>query len=171
MRDGLVKAGVAFGLVACGGMAWFVVHYVVQARDQGTAGTVAQGLAAVLVPVAVLAVWLARRFPPGGPAIDLGQAADDLAMRVRRQWEDAALQRGLSHHPLAVRWTWSPRGLSGSPSAAAGDQLIAPLPDVLPTSSRQLEQGKVSDLFAIYGGLGSGRMVLVGGRGQGRAGR
>ena len=170
MRVSLVRASVAFGLVACGGAVWFAVHYVVQARNQGTAATVAQALAAVLVPVAGLAVWLVRRFQPGGPAIDLAQAADDLAARVRRQWAEAALQRGLSHHRLAVRWAWSPRGLSGSPRAATSDQRIAPLPDVPPASPRQLKAGDLSHLFAIYAGLGSGRMVLAGAPGAGKSG-
>jgi hypothetical protein len=157
-------------LIACGGVAWLAVHYVVQARNQGTAGTVAQGLAAVLVPVAGLAVWLVRQAQRGVPDIDVGQAADDLAQRVERQWKDAALQRGLFHHPLEVRWTWSPRALTGSRGAATGHQWIAPLPGVLPTTPQQLEKGDLNDLFAIYGGLGSGRIILVGTPGAGKSG-
>ncbi len=169
MRFRWVRAGVALGLIVCGAAAWFAVHYVIQARDQDTAGTVAEGLAAVLVPVAGLAAWLVHQFRPG-PGIDIKQAADDLARRVKRQWDEAAQQRGLLHHPLAVRWTWSRRGLSGSRSVAAGDQWIVPLPDVTPATSQQLEEGDLSDLFAIYGGLGSGRMVLVGAPGAGKSG-
>lgn len=62
MRSGWVRAGVAIGLVACGSVAWFAVHYVVQARDPSTAGTVAQALAAVFVPLAALAAWLVTKF-------------------------------------------------------------------------------------------------------------
>lgn len=76
MRGSWVKASVACGLVACGGVAWLAVHYVLHARDPGTAGTVAQGLAAVLVPVAGLAVWLVRRFQLDVPTIDLRRAYD-----------------------------------------------------------------------------------------------
>jgi hypothetical protein len=145
MRGWRVKAGVAFGLIACGGVAWFAVRYVVQARDQGTAGTVAQGLAAVLVPVAGLAVWLVRQFRQGVPPIDLAQAADDLAGRVGRQWRDAELQRGLSYRPLAVRWTWSSRGLSGPPGDAVGDARrprMAPLPGCSRITRRELARGR-----------------------------
>ena len=127
MRRGWGKAGVACGLIACGAVAWFAVHYVVQSRDQGTAGTVAQGLAAVLVPVAGLAVWLARRFQTGPPTIDLKQAADDLAEEVEQEWQKAALQRGMDPPWLNVRWQWR-RGLSGSRNVAAGDQRTDPLP-------------------------------------------
>jgi hypothetical protein len=173
MRGWRVKAGVAFGLVACGGVAWFAVHYVVQARDRGTAGTVAQGLAAVLVPVAGLAVWLVRQFRQGVPPIDLAQAADDLAGRVGRQWRDAELQRGLSYRALAVRWTWSSRGLSGPPGDAVGDARrprMAPLPGCSRITRRELARGDLSELFQVYGGLDSGRIVLAGAPGAGKSG-
>ena len=159
--------------MACGGVAWFAVHYVVQARDQSTAGTVAQGLAAVLVPVVGLGVWLVRHVRQSAPAIDLRQAVDDLAGRVGRQWHEAALQRGLFDRPLAVHWTWSPRGLSGPVDDAVGDrraQRIAPLPGLSRVTSQQLVRGDLSDIFAVYGGLDSGRLVVVGAPGAGKSG-
>lgn len=181
MRFGWMRAGVALGLIVCGAVAWLAVHYVVQARDPGTAGTVAQGLAAVLVPMAGLAVWLVHQFWPDVSAIDSSQAAgdlvrrqaaDDLATRVERQWRDAASQRGLFDQPLAVRWTWSQRGLSGPVAAAVGHQRamrIVPLPEFSRVRSRQLREGNLNDLFKVYGGLGSGRMVLAGAPGAGKS--
>lgn len=173
MRRGLGKAGAAAGLVACGALAWFAVHYVAQARDQGTAGTVAQGLAAVLVPLAGLAVWLVRHGRADSPPIDLGRAADDLAGRVGQQWREAALQRGLFDRPLEVRWRWSSRGLSGPVSDAVGDRhapRIAPLPGLSRITPADLTKGDLRDLFAVYGGLDSGRVVLAGAPGAGKSG-
>lgn len=173
MGRGWVKAGAAAGLICCGAVAWFTVHYVVQARDQSTAGTVAQALAAVLVPMAGLAVWLVRQAQRSVPAIDLRQAADDLAGRVGQQWRDAALQRGLFDRPVAVRWTWSARGLSGPVRDAVGDQRaprFVPLPGLARITSRQLGRGHLGDLFAVYGGLDSGRIVLAGAPGAGKSG-
>ncbi len=173
MRFRWVRAGVALGLIVCGAAAWFAVHYVVQARHQSTAGAVAQGLAAVLVPVAGLAVWLVTRFRPGVPEIDIEHAADNLARRVEQQWYEEERQRGLLHRPLAVSWTWSRHRLSGSRRAAAGGRRamrIAPLPGVPRTKPRQLKKGDLGDLFKVYGGLSSGRIVLVGAPGAGKSG-
>lgn len=172
MRRGWVQVGVLVGLAVCGGAAWWAVRYVVGARDQGTAGSVAQGLAAVLVPLAGLVVWLVRQGQRGSADFDLQQAAEDLAGRVQRQWDQAARQRGLFDRRLNVRWVWSPRGLSGPTRDALGDPRtprFAALPGVSRTELRQLEGGELHDLFALYGGLDSGRMVLVGAPGAGKS--
>ena len=167
-----MKASIAFGSVVCGGVAGFTVHYVIQAKDQGTAAAVAQGLAAVLVPLAGVVVWLLRGRIPGVPQIDMQQAADNLANRIGEQWRREEERRHLFDRPLDVRWTWSQRRLSGTPEAAVGDQRVrlAPLPGFSRIELSQLGQGDLNDLFEIYGGLDSGRIILVGAPGAGKSG-
>jgi hypothetical protein len=173
MRRHLRNAGVALGLIACGLVAWFSVHYVVQARDQGTAGTVLGALAAVLVPLAGLAVWLVHRLQPEAPPVDLGWAAAELARRVGLQWEEAASLRFLSQQPLDVRWTWSTRRLTGTAEAAVGVDSAPrnpPLDGLDRIETWQLNKGSTRDLFKIYGGLDSGRLILAGAPGAGKSG-
>lgn len=175
MKRGWVDAGVAVGLGVCGFVAWFTVHYVFLsgAGNQANNSAVAQGLAAGLTPIVALAVWLVRQVRRGVSAIDLRQAADDLAERVGRQWREAARERGLFDRPLTVRWAWSKRGLSGSAEDAVGGRRmsrIAPLPGLSRVTSAQLAQGDLSDLFAVYGGLDSGKMLLAGAPGAGKSG-
>jgi hypothetical protein len=173
MRRRWGNAGVALGLIACCLVAWFSVRYVVQARDQGTAGTVLQALAAVLVPLAGLVVWLVHRFPPQAPTVDLGWAASELARRVGQQWEDAASLRSLSQQPLEVHWAWSKRRLTGTVEAAVGvfdAPRHPPLPGLSCITPGQLDKGTTRDLFKIYGGLASGRLVLAGTPGAGKSG-
>jgi hypothetical protein len=83
------------------------------------------------------------------------------------------LQRGLFDRPLTVQWTWSPRGLSGPTSEAVGDRRsprFTPLPGLSRVTSRQLARGDLNRLFTVYGGLDSGRMILVGTPGAGKTG-
>ena len=156
-----------------GAVAWWCVRYVVGARDQGTAGTVLQGLAAVAAVLGGVAVWLMRQAPGKAVPVDLSKAADDLAARLERQWAQAARERGLVDRLLTVHWAWSTRPLSGPVADATGDP-EHPRFRVLPGLSRigpdDLTGGDIAGLFAVYGGLDSGRIVLVGRPGSGKSG-
>lgn len=168
-----MKARIAVGLVACGVVASFAVIYVIHARDRGTAAAVAQGLAEVLVPLCAAVVWLVRHIQMNVPEVDLQEAADALAARMWVQAKDAAKQHGLSERSVVpVHWVWSPRGLGGKKDAAVGTERarIKPLPGCSRIEASQLEQGDLDDLFEIYGGLDSGRIVLVGAPGAGKTG-
>jgi len=168
-----VKARIAVGLVACGAVASFAVIYVVHARDRGTAAAVAQGLAEVLVPLCAAVVWLVRHVQMAVPEVDLQEAADALATRMWEQGKNAAEQHGLSERSVVpVRWVWSPRGLGGTKEAAVSTERARtkPLPGCSRIEASQLEQGGLDDLYEIYGGLASGRIVLVGAPGAGKSG-
>ena len=46
---------------------------------------------------------------------------------------------------------------------------FAPLPGLAAAGQRQLQAGQVSELHEVYGGLGSGRLVIAGGPGSGKS--
>ena len=92
---------------------------------------------------------------------------------MQAQWGNSDLQTDMFNRWLAVRWTWSQCGQSGMASNAAGNarkQRIDPLPGYDRTTSKQLKKGDLNDLFTIYSGLDSGRIVLVGEPGAGKSG-
>ncbi|WP_051114944.1 hypothetical protein [Actinokineospora enzanensis] len=116
--------------------------------------------------------------PRGSPeprtsGTDAGRSTDELARRVEAQWRAAAAERGLVDRPLKVYWRWSDSGISGPPEDAVGDPghvRFAPLPGLPRVGSARLARGEVGDLFGVYGGLDSGRIVLVGDAGSGKSG-
>jgi hypothetical protein len=132
---------------------------------------------AFAVPVVTLmAGWIAwawrARTSHASPAIagqDLDRVADLLAMAVKTQWERAAGERGLVAEPIPITWGRPSLPLAGPISAAAGSRRFAPLPGLPPAREAQLAAGRIDDLHAVYGGLRSGRLVIAGAPGQGKA--
>jgi hypothetical protein len=104
-------------------------------------------------------------------ALELDQLADLLAGAVRNQWTRAAADRGLlQSEPIPVRWRRTSRPVAGPVSAAVGSQRFPPLPGLPAVSQQRLRRGRISDLHALYGGLGSGRLVIAGAPGSGKSG-
>jgi hypothetical protein len=69
-----------------------------------------------------------------------------------------------------VRWERSSKPVAGPVWAALSSQRFAPLPSLARVRPEQLDEGGLRDLHAIYGGLGSGRLVIVGAPGSGKTG-
>ncbi|MFG2358420.1 hypothetical protein [Streptomyces sp. NPDC048521] len=95
----------------------------------------------------------------------LEEAADELAKAVKAQWRDeAGLRRLLNPAPLPVRWKLSERKVAGRVSAAVAENpLFPPLPGLTAVTDKQLvASGGIAELHAVYGGLASGRLLLVG---------
>jgi hypothetical protein len=108
-------------------------------------------------------------FTPSTPR-KLDQLADRLAEAVSQQWTKAATARRLLQpEPIALRWTLPTTPVAGSTAAAAASTRFPPLPGFAPTS-QDLREGGLHDLHAVYGGLGSGRMMIVGAPGSGKSG-
>ncbi|HZD16095.1 MAG TPA: hypothetical protein VE196_13425, partial [Pseudonocardiaceae bacterium] len=95
---------------------------------------------------------------------------DRLAGEVYHQWTQAAAERGLLHpDPIEMRWNETP-SVAGSAQVATDSSRFTPIPGLAATRREQLRQGELRDLHAIYGGLGSGRLVIVGPPGSGKSG-
>jgi len=58
--------------------------------------------------------------------------------------------------------------LTGPTAAAVGSRRFAALPGLAPVRETQLAAGQIDDLHAVYGGLGSGRLVIAGAPGAGK---
>jgi hypothetical protein len=113
--------------------------------------------------------WLWTRARPA-VRLSLEQSADELAKQLREQWARVAAERGLIHPaPIPVRWQWSCRQVAGPLSEAIVGP-CAPLPGMTAVTVEDLRSGTVKDLFRVYAGLGSGRLIVLGGPGAGKSG-
>jgi hypothetical protein len=158
-------------LVVAGSWVLYAVWQAPNRNDLVTYG----GFAVTVVTLTaawIASAWRARArrasLTAAGP--DLDHVADLLAMAVKTQWEQAAGERGLADGPIAVTWGRPSRPIAGPVAAAAGSRRFAPLPGLTATGEAQLAAGQIGDLHAVYGGLGSGRLVVAGAPGSGKTG-
>ncbi|MGW2643623.1 hypothetical protein ACWC2T_01650 [Streptomyces sp. NPDC001393] len=108
---------------------------------------------------------LVHTYVSAGAPLDL--AADELARAVRAQWqEEAGLRRLLDPAPLPVRWRLGGHGITGPVGAATGEgsrARFAPVPGLTPVTGERLRAGGgLRELHDVYGGLASGRLLLIG---------
>ena len=95
--------------------------------------------------------------------------ADRLAVVVKAQWTRAAAERGLlAPEPIPVRWTWATLPLAGPREVALTSRRFLPLPGLMRYEPGELRRGDLRDLHALYGGIGSGRLVIAGAPGSGK---
>ncbi|APU22264.1 caspase family protein [Actinoalloteichus sp. GBA129-24] len=110
-----------------------------------------------------------------GPQSPLDLAADRLAAAMSLQRTKTATQRLLySPAPIPVRWRRSvARGVAVPIAAALGDARRAtrfePLPGVTAADATSSAAGGIPELFAVYAGLRSGRVIVLGGPGRGKS--
>jgi hypothetical protein len=72
--------------------------------------------------------------------------------------------------PIRVTWAAPSLAMAGPSTAAVGSQRFAPLPGLPAAGMAQLTSGDAGDLHAVYGGLGSGRLIVAGAPGAGKSG-
>jgi Domain of unknown function (DUF4062) len=114
-----------------------------------------------------------RRPPAPRP---VGVLADLLANAVLAQWHGEATERMLRPlAPIPVGWSLSELAVTGPVEAAVGDPETVPAFPPLPGQSRVTEEhlgvgGGQRELFAVYAGIASGRVVVVGEPGAGKTG-
>lgn len=166
-RDRTLIIGV---VLFSGALAWSFWRIWVLPSDQrddaiglGQLVLAAGGAAAAVIG----AVWKWRTRLPRPP----NEVIDLFAVAVKAQWSRAAGERGLLEpRPIPVRWQRSTLPLAGPVSAAVSSTRFAPLPGLDLVSEAELRAGGLSELHAVYGGLGSGRLVIVGAAGSGKSG-
>jgi hypothetical protein len=128
-------------------------------------------VAAVAVPAVSLIVYVARHQSSDDRAPVLDDVTDLLAAAVADHWRRAAQERGLLYpEPIPVRWKTPSRSLTGSLSVATESHQFSSLPGLPAVTPEQLQAGQVQDLHRVYGGLGSGRLMIVGAAGSGKSG-
>jgi hypothetical protein len=130
---------------------------------------------ALVVPAAgwIVWVWRRRKKQDGGTSgfPDLDHLADHLAEAVNKQWEETARERRLLWpEAIQVRWRKPSGALAGPVGAAVGSTRFVPLPGLRPVKEQDLREGDITGLHAVYGGLGSGRLVIAGAPGSGKSG-
>ena len=137
-----------------------------------------EGFAGLVIPVAGIAAgriaWVWRREGlQGNQAIsenELERLTDLLAGGVNEEWTRLAGERGLLEpEPIPVRWRRPAAPLAGPVTAAVASTRFAPLPGLAAAGRQRLRAGRASELHEVYGGLGSGRLVIAGGPGSGKS--
>jgi len=162
------------GLVAVVGVATSAL-VAVTVSPGGPVGDVVQSVAAVLAPTSGFVLWLwtrSRRSVPTSTDV-LARAGDALAAAVLAQWERAAAERRLRYPaPIPVRWRWSGQAVTGSVEEALGTvehARFAPLPGIAQSTVTMVDCGGIGDLFGLYAGLDSGRVIVLGEAGTGKS--
>jgi hypothetical protein len=164
-----------FGLMLLLAVMAVVGAYILHAQSPASASTLVHTLVGLATTACTVAAWLlARARPAETSRSQLEHAADELAGQVHRQWEQAAMERGLMFPaPISVWWQCSRRQVTGPVSTAvggAGGARFAPLPGMAAITAEKLRSGTIKDLLSVYGGLGSGRLLILGGPGAGKSG-
>jgi hypothetical protein len=155
----LVVAATASGVI-------LVLH---DGHTRDSPSTLVEALVPMLTAGAGAVAWLWTQARPPAP-LPLERAADELATQLREQWAQVAAERGLIHPaPIPVRWRWSCRQVAGPPSEAV-EGTCAPLPGMAAVTVDDLRSGTTEDLFRVYAGLGSGRLIVLGEPGAGKSG-
>ncbi|MFB7053538.1 hypothetical protein ACFCXT_10510 [Streptomyces vinaceus] len=97
---------------------------------------------------------------------ELDRAASQLADAVDRHWYAEAVSRGLLKSQVPVYWQVSRHRLTTRVAAAVAEgspRRFQPLPGVAPVTEKSLRAGgDLTDLHRVYGGLASGRLMIVG---------
>ncbi|MFH8371150.1 hypothetical protein [Streptomyces sp. NPDC018031] len=168
-----------WALAACvlvGVAAVAAVAAVLRASDPESAATLLGTVAGVAGLLGPLEIWLIRTWRRDVPAEDgepLHRAADALCVQIGRDWTQVARERRLvSPAPVRVAWRWPSDAITGPVAEAVGrpgdPPRFRPLPGLRAVTPEQLRGGHLPDLLPLYGGLDSGRLVLVGGAGAGK---
>jgi hypothetical protein len=154
-----------------------LLGYVFTASNRGGASGLASAITAVVTLLGTIWwVWRQQRSARMPVEEHVTRAVDDLAERVRTQWNREATDRRLAYPaPIPVRWRWTDLPVTGPIVEAVGGRAaghrFAPLPGVTAVAGTTLlAAGSLVDLVTVYGGLDSGRMVILGSAGSGKTG-
>jgi hypothetical protein len=146
------------------------VMFLLYSHNRDADNKLVQTLIGVATATTGGATWLSKRARPAQLPVE--RAADELAKQLTRQWEQGAAERGLIHPaPMRVRWQWTRHQVTGPVADAvggSGERRFAPLPGMAAVTEKQLRAGTLDGLVDVYGGLGSGRLIILGEPGTGK---
>ena len=149
---------------------WAVWVHQLPRDSQNDEATYGQFILAIIGSLtSVLATFKNKSSQPS-----LDKVADDLAKAVQAQWKNEATERKLIVPAPRIPLHWKVSELpvsAGIDAALSGSKASAPLPP-LPrlkgvTRKTALSGGR-RELFSLYGGLPTGRIVLLGEPGAGK---
>ncbi|MEH1130062.1 hypothetical protein [Micromonospora sp. CPCC 206061] len=126
------------------------------------------------VPPAATTSPRPRRHYDGHDARQLLAAADALADALRLEWDRVAHHRRLLlPAPIPLRWQNSEQPVTGplreTLACTPVGHLFAPLPGIPPVTAETVRSGDLEEVFTVYGGLRSGRMLILGEPGSGKS--
>ncbi|MFD4636553.1 hypothetical protein ACFWN2_04510 [Lentzea sp. NPDC058436] len=150
----------AFGTAVIGFLVWLS-----KSADALDIGDKLASVSGALLALAGLFVGLVGLRANAARAVirDAGQALEDLARLVSRQWEREANARGLTQQaPLDVRWASTQRPVAPSAAEIVGVEAMAARP------TRLKLRGGVEDLADALQMLPSHQLVLLGEPGSGK---
>lgn len=131
---------------------------------------------ATLVGVLVASFSLLVSLGGRPPARSVDASAALLAEAVDGQWRQAAIERRLvTPAPIPIRWSLSDLVVMGPVASAVGASQSPPAFPPLPQQASITEAdlhagGGRTELYHVYAGLASGRVVVVGAPGAGKSG-
>lgn len=147
-----------------------IVTFLFYPQNQEAGALVQALVVTTIVAVGATGLLWTRSRPSPAATSSLEPTVDELAKQLRRQWDRASMERGLTYpEPIPVQWRWSSQPVTG-PRAEAVAERLPPLPGKLPVTVKDLQSGALRDLFSVFSGLGSGRLVLLGEQGAGKSG-
>jgi hypothetical protein len=166
-------------IVITGAMAASIVwaYLVWRSPHRSDLASYGQYLIALVVLVGGVIAWAWRwrlSISSGyGPptAAELDELADRLTQVVKDEWTRAANERRLlAPGPIPVKWRWPSVPIAEAVSTVLGAQGLQPLPGMTAVTAERLKGGEIQELHELYGGVGSGRLVIAGAPGSGKSG-
>jgi hypothetical protein len=120
----------------------------------------------------LIGLW--KTFVSTSAAPGLDELTGQLAVAMRNQWTSAANDRRLLQPaPLPIRWCRSTEPVAGPATAATLTRTdhtpFDPLPGLARVTGSRLRRGTRRDLHRVYGGIASGRVLIIGGPGTGKS--
>jgi hypothetical protein len=135
----------------------------------GSVGSLVVSLASLAAGVGSLVV--AQRQSRAGvavdPAVALGQAVDELAEALERQWRKELRVRGLGHlDPIRLTWRATSRPVAVAPVEQVGADRLPPAPARV---TRLKLSGDVEVMAERLAGVSAGQVVVIGGPAAGKS--
>jgi len=162
----------AGGLLTIGSVGWPVVQLTLLApNDRSNAISYWQFMVGVAVGPALTVIGLIKDELKPAPEPSLDKTTEKLAKVMWTQWEDEAIVRRLVGPAtrLPICWCRTALPVVGPIGTVIESDEFDPLPGLDRVTNDRLDHGTDDDLHGIYGGLGSGRLVIIGPSGSGKS--